>query len=147
MLYGFNAFVGTVWFGLEHATLCAAEAASSTTSGGCASWGGERGCLAVSWVGGDHVCTWRGRRAVCGSRSSVALWRMLGMVAGELGAVRACGPGFGNARGWDREWRWTVGCLPDKVRTAKSLPSLLSPLGWQGCTSSPLMILASSQWC
>ena len=38
----------------------------------------------------------------------------------------------GNARGWDREWRWTVGCLLDKVGTAKSPPSLLSRLGWHG---------------
>src|SRR3954465_4803509 len=109
MLYGFNARVGAVRFGLERAMLCVAEAASSTASGGYAAWGGERGCLAVSWVSGDHVCTRRGRRAVCGRRSSVALWRMLGTVAGELGTVYACGPGFGNARGWDREWRWTVG--------------------------------------
>jgi hypothetical protein len=57
---------------------------------------------------------------------------MLGMVAGELGPVRACGPGFGIACGWDREWRWTVGCLLEKVGTAKSPPSLLSPLGWHG---------------
>src|SRR3954471_6930544 len=80
MLYGCNAHVGTVANGLERAMLCAAEAASSTTSGGCEAWGGERGCLAVSWVGGDHVCTRRGRRAVCRRQSSVALWRMLGMV-------------------------------------------------------------------
>ena len=118
--------------GLERAMLCAAEVASSTTSGGCAAWGSERGCLAVSWVGGDHVCTRQGQRAVCGRRSSVALWRMLGMVDGEMGAVRACGTGFGNTHGWDREWRWTVGCLLDKVGTAKYPPSLLSPLGWHG---------------
>ena len=87
MLYDFNALVGAVRFGLEHATLCAAEVASSTASGGCAAWGGERGCLAVSWVGGDRVCTRRGRRAVCGLRSSVALWRMLGMVGRGTGAA------------------------------------------------------------
>ena len=57
---------------------------------------------------------------------------MLGMVAGELGTVCACGPGVGNVRALDREWRWTVGCLPDKVGTAKYPPSLLSPLGWHG---------------
>ncbi len=57
---------------------------------------------------------------------------MLGMVAGELGTVCACGPGVGNVRALDREWRWTVGCLLDKVGTAKSPPSLLSPLGWHG---------------
>ena len=57
MLYDFNARVGAVRFGLERAMLCATEAASSTAIGGCASWGGERGCLAVSWVGGDRVCT------------------------------------------------------------------------------------------
>src|SRR3954466_3483258 len=113
MLYGFNARVGAVRFGLEHATLCTAEAASSTASGGCEAWGDERGCLAVSWVGGDHVCTRRGRRAVCGLRSSVALWRMLGTVAGELGAVCACGPGVSKVRALVREWRWSVGLLLD----------------------------------
>src|SRR4051812_37037884 len=109
---------GAVRLGLEHAMLCPAEAASSTTSGGCASRGGEQGCLAVSWVGGDRVCTRRGRRAVCGLRSRVALWRMLDMVAGGLGAVRACGPVAGRVRALDREWRWTVGCLRDKVGTS-----------------------------
>src|SRR3954468_3340975 len=87
MLYGFNARVGVVANGLEHAMLYAAEAASSTTSGGCEAWGGERGCLAVSWVGGDYVCTRRGRRAVCGRRSSVALWRMLGTVGRGTGTA------------------------------------------------------------
>ena len=56
MLYGFNALVGAVANSLEHAMLCAAEAASSVASGGCEAWGGERGCLAVSWDGGDRVC-------------------------------------------------------------------------------------------
>ena len=129
MLYGFNAHVGAVANGLECAMLCAAEAASSTASGGYGVWGGERECLAVSWVGGDRVCTRRGRRAVCGRVSRAALWHMLGMVAGELGTVCACGPGVGNARGWDREWRWTVGCLLDKVGTASSSSSLLSTMG------------------
>src|SRR3954467_15612044 len=87
MLYGFNAHVGAVANGLEHATLCAAEAASSTASGGCATWGSERGCLAVSWVGGDRVCTRRGRRAVFGIQSSVALWRMLGTVGSGTGTA------------------------------------------------------------
>ena len=58
---------------------------------------------------------------------------MLGMVASKLGAVRACGPVVGKVQAMDREWRWTVGCLLDKVGTAKSSPSLLSPLGWHGC--------------
>ena len=129
MLYVFNAHVGAVANGLERAMLCAVEAASSTASGGCEAWGGKRGCLAVSWVGGDRVCTRRGRRAVCGLRSRVALWRMLGMVAGELGTVCACGPGVGKVRAVDREWRWTVGCLPDKVGTASSSSSLLSTMG------------------
>src|SRR3954469_21187744 len=121
---------GAVRLGLERAMLCAAEAASSTASGGCASLGGKRGCLAVSWVGGDCVCTRRGRRAVCGLRSRVALWRTLGMVSGGLGAVRACGPGLGNSRGWDSEWRWTVGCLPDMLARHAPPPSLLSTMGW-----------------
>ena len=78
---------GVVRVGLEHAMLCAAEAASSTASGGCAAWGGERGCLAVSWDGGDRVCTRRGRHAVRGRVSRVALWRTLGMVGRGTGAV------------------------------------------------------------
>src|SRR3954469_21044791 len=104
---------GAVRLGLEQAMLCAAEAASSTASGVCPSRGGERGCLAVSWVGGDCVCTRRGRRAVCGLRWRVVLGRTLGMVAGGLGAVRAHGPGLGKARGWDSEWM--VDCLPDML--------------------------------
>ena len=47
MLYGFNARVGAVRFGLERAMLCVAEAASSTASGGYGAWGGEREYLAV----------------------------------------------------------------------------------------------------
>src|SRR3954469_24687018 len=87
MLYGFNLHVGAVANGLEHATLCAAEAASSTASGGCEAWGGERGYLAVSWVGGDCVCTRQGWRAVCGRVSRVALWHTLGMVDRATGAT------------------------------------------------------------
>src|SRR3954467_3576207 len=86
---------GAVRLGLEHAVLCAAEAAFSTAGGGCAARGGKRGCLAVSWVGGDCVCTRRGRRTVCGLRSRFVLWRMLGMVSGGLGAACARGPGLG----------------------------------------------------
>src|SRR4051812_33742653 len=129
MLYGFNAHVGAGAKGLEHVTLCAAEAASSTASSGCEAWGGERGCLAVSWDGGDCICTRRGRRAVCGRVSRAALWRMLGMVAGELGTVCACGPGAGNVRALDREWQWGASLLPDKVGEASAAPRLLSTLG------------------
>ena len=57
MLNDMVARHGAVWFGLERVMLCAAEAASSTAGGGCAARGGKRGCLAVSWVGGDRVCT------------------------------------------------------------------------------------------
>src|SRR3954465_14689437 len=32
--------------------------------------------------------------------------RTLGMVAGELGMVCACGPGAVKVRALDREWRW-----------------------------------------
>ena len=130
MLNDMVARHGAVWVGLERAMLCAAEAASSTASGGYASRGGERGCLAVSWVGGDCVCTRRGRCAVCGRWSRVALWRTLGMVSGGLGAIRARGPVVGKVRAVDREWRWTVGCLPDKVGTASTSSSLLSTMGW-----------------
>src|SRR3954469_14785761 len=87
IFYGFNARVGAVATGLEHAMLCVAEAASSTASGGCEAWGGERGCLAVSLDGGDCVCTWRGRRAVCGRVLRVVLWHMLGMVDRGTGAA------------------------------------------------------------
>ena len=66
MLNDMVARHGAVWFGLERAVLCAAEAASSTVGGGCMARGGKRECLAVSWVDGDRVCTRRGRRAVCG---------------------------------------------------------------------------------
>ena len=57
MLNDMVARHGAVWFGLERSVLCAAEAASSTAGGGCMARGGKRGCLAVSWVGGDRVCT------------------------------------------------------------------------------------------
>ena len=56
-------------------------------SGGCGALDGEWGCLAVSWDGGDHLCTRRGRRTVCGLRSRVALWRTLGMVDRGTGAA------------------------------------------------------------
>ena len=57
MLNDMVARHGAAWFGLERAALCAAEAASSTAGGGCMARGGKRGCLSVSWVGGDRVCT------------------------------------------------------------------------------------------
>ena len=84
MLYGFNALVGAVRFGLEHATLCVAEAASSTASGGYEARGGERGCARVP---------------------GAALWRVLGMVQ-KLGARRIGGaPRSGSAWGGDKGWR------------------------------------------
>ena len=58
MLNDMVARHGAVWFGLERAVLCVAEAASSTAGGGCMARGGKRGCLVVSWVDGDRVCTW-----------------------------------------------------------------------------------------
>ena len=115
--------------GRERVVLCTAEAASSMASGGCEAWGGERGCLAISWVGGDHVCTRRGRRTVCGLRSRVVLWHTLSMVSSDLGAVHARGPGLGNARGGDRQWRWTVGFLPDILARLAAAPSLMSTMG------------------
>src|SRR4051812_28574414 len=75
--HGFEAWA--VRLGMEHGTLCAAEAASSTASGGCASRGGERGCLVVSWVGGDCVCAWSvgaGRGWRSGARSAWLLARL-----------------------------------------------------------------------
>ena len=56
MLNDMVARHGAVWFGLEQAVLCEAEAASSTAGGGCMARGSKRGCLAVSRVGGDRVC-------------------------------------------------------------------------------------------
>src|SRR4051812_2280764 len=113
MLNGFNARVGAVANGLEHVMLCTAEAASSTASSGCEAWGGEKGCLAVSWDGGDRVCTRRRRRAVCGRVSRVALWRALGMRSEKLGMAWACGPVAGRVRALNRGWRWMVGCVLD----------------------------------
>ena len=71
------------------------------------------------------------------ARAARGLWVMVkgGALAHArhgLGAACARGPGLGNACGWDSEWRWTVGCLLDKVGTAKSPSSLLSPMGWHG---------------
>src|SRR3954470_16453569 len=106
MLYGFNAHVGAVANGLEHAMLCAAEASTSTASGGCEAWGGEWGCLAVSWDGGDRVCIRRGWHAVCGRVLRVALWRSLGMRSEKLGMAWACGPVAGRVQALDRGWRW-----------------------------------------
>ena len=56
MLNDMIARHGAVWFGLERAVLCAAEAASSTAGGGCMARGSKREWLAGSWVGGDRVC-------------------------------------------------------------------------------------------
>src|SRR3954468_1455140 len=71
----------------------------------------------------------KGGALVYGLRSRVVLWRTLGMVAGGLGAVRACGPGVGKVRAVDKEWRWTVGCLPDMLARLASPPSFLSTWG------------------
>ena len=61
----------------------------------------------------------------------MALWRTLGMVAGGLGAVCACGAVGGKVRAVDRECRWTVGCLLDMLARLAAAPSLLSTMGWQ----------------
>ena len=86
----------------------------------------------VCGVAGTVVITYaRGE----GSARSVGVnraWRTrraLGMVAGELGMVRACGPGVGKVRALDREWRWGVGLLPDMLARLGSSPSLLSAWG------------------
>ncbi len=70
-------------------------------------------------------------------RAARGLWVMVegGALAHArhgLGVSRARGPGLGNARGWDSEWRWTVGCLPDMLARLAAAPSLLSTMGWQG---------------
>src|SRR4051812_9786796 len=87
MLYGFGACVGAVGNGLERAMLCAAETASSTASGGCEAWEGERGCLACSLGHGEAVGTGCGRGAACAHVSGAVLWRMLGMVDSGTGAA------------------------------------------------------------
>ena len=55
--------------------------------------------------------------------------RALGMVAGEVGMVRARGPVAGRVRAVDKEWRWSVGLLPDMLARLVSPPSLLSTWG------------------
>ena len=53
-------------------------------------------------------------------RAARGLWVMVegGALAHArhgLGVSCARGPGLGNARGWDRQWRWTVGCVLDML--------------------------------
>ena len=71
---------------------------------------------------------------VCGGWSSVAHGRALGIVAERFGMGVSCGPGAGIARGWDREWRWTVLHVPDKVGEASAASRSLAPMGWKVCS-------------
>ena len=96
--------------------------------------GGKHTCLRDCWGVGDHACTRRGRRAVCGRVSRVAHGRALGMLAEKVGMAWACGPVAGIARGWDREWRWGASLLPDNIGEASFARSLLSTMGWQWCS-------------
>ena len=80
----------------------------------------------------------RWRLCVHAVRAARGLWALVegGALAHArhgLGVPCARGPVLGNARGWDREWRWTVGCLPDMLARLAAAPSLLSTMGWQGC--------------
>src|SRR4051812_21395990 len=148
MLNGFNARVGAVANGLEYVMLCTAEAASSTASGGCEAWGGERGCLAVSWDGGDCVCMRQGRRAVCGHVSRVALWRTLGMVDRGTGAAFLGALVDSSRQGWSRggSEAWVI----SQTRLARLVPLLACCLHWGGMGGfgcSTLMTLPSLQWC
>jgi hypothetical protein len=91
----------------------------------------ERGCWVAGTVVIKYACGKGGTRSVGVGRA----WRTeraLGMVASEVGMVRACGPVAGSVRAVDREWRWGVGLPPDMLARIVSPPSLLSPLGWQG---------------
>ena len=88
----------------------------------------ERVCGVVGMVVIKYARGEGGARSVGVGRA----WRMgraLGMVAGEVGMVLPHGPVAGNVRAVDREWRWTVGCLPDMLARLVSPPSLLSTWG------------------
>src|SRR3954464_13889893 len=101
MLYGFNAHVGAVENGLEPATLCVAEAASSTASGGCEARGGERGCLACSWDHGELVRAGCGRGAAGTCVPGAALWGGLGMAQWHWARGIPGGPRLALASGGD----------------------------------------------
>ena len=85
----------------------------------------------VCGVAGTVVITYarEGSARSMGVGRALRTGRALGMVAGELGTVRACGLVAGNVRALDREWRWTVGCLPNMLARLVSPPSLLSTWG------------------
>src|SRR3954470_14062065 len=87
MLYGFNALVGAVRFGLEHATLCAAEAASSTASGGYGARAVKWACLACSWDGGEHVGGRQGLEVVGLRGNGACSTAHVGMVDSGTGAA------------------------------------------------------------
>src|SRR3954466_6110115 len=66
------ARLGAVRIGRNAAVLCACPTEVFMAHSARGPRGGERACLRGCWDGGDHVCTRRGRRAVCGRLSSVA---------------------------------------------------------------------------
>lgn len=125
---------GAVLIGRKIAVLCAGPTEVLMAHSARGSYGGEQACLRCCWGGGDHACTRRRRRVVCGRVSRVTLWRALGMVAKRLGMAWACGLVAGIARGRDREWQWGASFLPDKVGEASVARSLLSTMGWQWCS-------------
>ena len=99
-----------------------------------------RTACAVRATANERVCGVAGRVVItyaCGEGGARSMgvgraWRTgraLGMVAGDLGMVRACGLVADNVRAVDRESRWTVGCLPDMLARLVSPPSLLSTWG------------------
>ena len=72
----------------------------------------------VCGVAGTVVITYARGEGGARSMGVGRAWRTgraLGMVAGDLGMVRACGPVAGRVRALDREWRWGVGCLLDML--------------------------------
>ena len=122
--HGLEAWGGVVWSG----TCGALRGRGGVFDGG-------RWLCGTGWQMGMSG-GFLGRWGLCmhTARAARGLWVMVdgGALAHArhgLGAACARGPGLGNARGWDSEWRWTVGCLPDKVGTASSSSSLLSTMG------------------
>ena len=87
MLYGFNARVGAVANGLECSMFCAAEAASSTASGGYGARAVKWACLACSWDGGEHAGRRRGIEVVWSRGNGACSAAHVGMVVSGTGAA------------------------------------------------------------
>src|SRR3954469_1865758 len=87
MLYGFNAAVGAVATVLGRSTFCAAEAASSSASGGYGVRAVKWSCMAVSWDGGGHVGGRRGLEVVWLNGNGACSAARVGMVDSGTGAA------------------------------------------------------------